>query len=163
MEDEIKYLYRARRYWYEGWKTWYEQCPIVKRTDRFFTVTSETFEGSPLYKGGNFRLSREIERSGKIYHSRHGEEFFLEPQADAFLFPSSDVLDSKDFVTREAHQKGWTGKVTEWEEWQRDCWVLAKLLKRPLQSIVDEWTHGGASALEKLWEETRSGCLSKDN
>jgi hypothetical protein len=94
--------------------------------------------------------------SGKEYHSRHGEDFFLESGADGFLFPSKDLMETPDFATMEALQKGWGESRSEWEQWQRDCWTLALIAKNPLQSVVDAWKYGGDSGLEKLWEEYRA-------
>jgi hypothetical protein len=64
----------------DGWKTYYEPCPVIKRTAKFITVKSETIPNSPFYAGGDFRLSIEdLHRDGKVYHSRHGEYFYLNP------------------------------------------------------------------------------------
>jgi hypothetical protein len=64
----------------DGWKTYYEPCPVIKRTAKFITVKSETIPNSPFYAGGDFRLSIEdLQRDGKVYHSRHGEYFYLNP------------------------------------------------------------------------------------
>ncbi len=148
-------LYRARRYSLHGyWRTWYEPCPVIAVTSMFITVSSESYPESPLYRGGDFRLSRHaIEKHGQAYHSRHGEYFFTEPQSDAFLFPSKDVLESEDFVTIEARNLGWWGDPPAWNSWQRLCFMYATLLKTPLRQVVDRWRFGGDSAFEEMAAE----------
>lgn len=152
-----EFLYRACRYWFGGdWRIWYERCPITARTISTLTVQSETFPDSPLYPGGKFRVSRcNIETDGKAYHSRHGEYFYTEPQPDAFLFPSKQLLETEDYAMVEARRKGWNGPMLCWEEWQRNCWLYATLLKEPLQNIIDRWKFGGESAFIEMMAEVR--------
>lgn len=122
---ELTHIYRQRRYSLHGhWKAWYEQCPIVHATKKYFVVESQNFPDSPLYPGGKFHVDRlAIASEGKAYHSRHGEWFFVEPQSDSFLFPSKAVLSIFDYATVEAQTIGWDVAIPvhEWQDWQRHC------------------------------------------
>jgi hypothetical protein len=152
-------LYRARRYFLHGhWRTWYEPCPVIRSTAKTVTVSSQNFPDTPLYPGGEFRLKWD-EKAHSCYHSRHGEWFWAEPQPDAFLFPSKDVLECEDFVTMEARAKGWEGLPREWLDWQQSCWILASMLRIPLQEAVDLWKLGGESAFREMTAECRSKRL----
>jgi hypothetical protein len=91
-----------------------------------------------------------------VYHSRHGEWFYPEIQSDAFLFPSKDVMSSADFAMVEAIQIGWDGGLLEWPEWQRNCWLYATLLRRPLRATIDQWNADGDSAFRSMAAEHRS-------
>ncbi len=146
-------LYRARRYSLHGhWRTWYEPCPVIRSTTKTVTVSSQDFPETPLYPGGEFRLKWD-EKMLCCYHSRHGEWFWAEPQPDAFLFPSKDVLECEDFVTLEARNLGWHGPQPAWNSWQRLCFMYATLLKTPLRQVVDRWKLGGDSAFEEMAAE----------
>ena len=150
-------IYRCRRYSYhDGWKAWYEPCPVLKRSPKFVVIESQDFPESPLYRGGRFSLSRQsLEANGKAYHSRHGEWFFLEPQRDAFLFPSKDILETKDFTTLEAERIGWDCALGNWEEWQVRCWLCAKSLNIPLREAIDRWRLGGNAGIAAMEREIR--------
>jgi len=108
-EFEQTVLYRERRYSVNGrWFSWYEPCPILKHSPKFITVISQTFAGSSLYPGGTFKLRRSsLIATGKCYHSRHGEYFFLTQPEQGALFPSDDVLTVKPAIELEAKALGW--------------------------------------------------------
>ncbi|MGG6263300.1 hypothetical protein ACQ4M3_35290 [Leptolyngbya sp. AN03gr2] len=160
----ITHLYRQRRYSLHGvWRSWYEPCPIIRSSNKFFIVQSVDYPETPLYAGGKFQIDRRIESTGKVNHTRHGEWFFLEPQADAFLFPSQDVLAMPDYATVEANKLGWdiSVPVHEWHEWQRQCWLYATLLKVPLRTVIDRWKHGGESAFNEMLAELQKQQRSR--
>jgi hypothetical protein len=147
----IETVYRDRQYTYaDQWCSWFEPCPVVHETERFITVRSQTYE-TIAYPGGNFRLDKgNLLRSGKKYHSRHGEWFYLERPRQGDLFPSKELLETADFVLQEAAAIGWdiTVPIREWAEWQKMAWLYAKLAKVPLRRSVDLWKSGGLGALE---------------
>jgi hypothetical protein len=147
----IETVYRDRRYTYASqWCSWFEPCPVIHETERFITVRSQTYE-TIAYPGGDFRLDKEnLLRSGKKYHSRHGEWFYLEKPRQGDLFPSKELLETADFVLQEAAAIGWdiTVPIREWTEWQKMAWLYAKLAKVPLRKSVDLWKSGGLGALE---------------
>ena len=151
-------IYRARRYSLHGYcRTWYEPCQVIRQSTKFVTVESKDYPDTPLYPGGTFRLNRSaLEEGLKVYHSRHGEWFYPEIQSDAFLFPSKDVMGSADFAMVEAIQVGWDGGLLEWPEWQRNCWLYATLLRRPLRAIINQWEADGDSAFRSMAAEYRS-------
>lgn len=101
-------VYRGRRYFRNGIKTWYEPCSVVKHTAKFIVVQSEAFPGSPLYPGGEFYLNRSaLTKDGFAYHSRHGEYFYLEQPELGDLFPSMSVLGMKSAAKYDAEARGW--------------------------------------------------------
>ncbi len=140
-------IYRARVYFLHWQRhTWYEPCKVLKRTKKFFIVESGDFPGTGMYRGGTFHVNAErLQNEGKAYHSRHGEYFYLEKPEVGALFPSKDLLETPDWVTLEAQSLGWdiTLPPREWtNQWQKDCWMLASILKMPLREVVNHWKAG---------------------
>lgn len=92
--DAIAHLYRGRRYWTtDGWQTYYEPCPVVKRSEKYLTVQSEEIDIAGFYKGGTFKLKKsDLKANGKTYHSRHGEYFYVIALSDRAPLPTSAVL-----------------------------------------------------------------------
>ncbi len=83
----------------EGWNVWYESCPVVKTTAMEVVVTSqdmpsEIMELYPdLYKGGRFHVNKaKLQQSGRAYHSRHGEYFYIAVPDSAIALPESKEL-----------------------------------------------------------------------
>lgn len=104
----VSKVYRERRFWKNGWQCWYEECPVIRHTNKFVVVHSETYPDTPLYPGGEFSLNRQkLIQDGKSYHSRHGEYFYLEKPSQGFLFPSKDVMESPDPLITELKSLGW--------------------------------------------------------
>jgi len=148
--SEIKSVFRARHYWFHGDRVWFEECPVVHETDMFITVRSASFY-TIQYPGGDFRLSeRNIKKFGKLYHSRHGEYFYLDKPRLGDLFPSKELLDSPDFVMQEAAALGWdiSKPLHEWAEGDKACYLLAIVSKRPLTEGVKLLAHHGADGVE---------------
>ena len=139
-------IYRARQYWFHHKsQIWYEPCKIIKRTKKFVVVESGDFPDSPLYRGGTFHLNaQQLRETGKAYHSRHGEIFYLEKPEVGALFPSKELLNTPDWVTLEAQALGWDTTIPrhEWAEWQKDCFLVASTLKLPLREVVNFWKSG---------------------
>lgn len=153
-------IYRARIYslHYQR-QTWYEPCKVLKRTKKFFIVESGDFPDTGMYRGGIFHVNAEqLLKEGKAYHSRHGEYFYLEKPETGALFPSKDLLATPDWTTLEAQSLGWDTSVSprEWNEWQRDCWLVASILKMPLREVVNHWKSGN---LEELFAQVRRKSL----
>ena len=166
--SEITGVYRARRYCLnDAWQCWYEFCPTVKTTDCFVVVRSQTFLDTPLYPGGDFRLKKDILLRGEsVYHSRHGEYFYLYKPRLGELFPSLDVLATKDFTITEAEALGWdTSKpIHQWSEQQKWAYFLAKTTDRPLALVVEQIETEGVDRMLKirrLSELARLTVLSK--
>lgn len=154
-------IYRGRVYFLHGHQqTWYELCPVIKRTKKFVVVESGDFPESPLYRGGTFHLDAEqLQREGKAYHSRHGEYFHVEKPETGALFPSKELLSTPDWTTLEAQAMGWDITIPhcEWNDWQKDCWFLASILKMPLREVVNRWKSG---ELDDLFEKVRRQSLN---
>jgi hypothetical protein len=148
--SEIKSVYRGRHYWFHGDRVWFEECPVVHETNMFITVRSLTYP-TIQYPGGDFRLSeRNIKKFGKLYHSRHGEYFYLGKPRLGDLFPSKELLDSPDFVTQEAAALGWdiSKPLHEWAEEDKACYILATTSKKPLAECVKLFAHHGIYGVE---------------
>ena len=148
-------LYRGRVYFLHGThrQTWYEACKVIKRTKKFVVVDSGDFPESPLYRGGRFSVNAEqLQKDGKAYHSRHGEYFYLEKPETGALFPSKELLATPDWVMLEAKSMGWDIgiPVCDWQDWQKECWMLATFLKMSLREVVNVWKSG---RLPELWQE----------
>ena len=85
----------------EGWNVWYEPCPVVKTTAMEIVVTSqdmppEIMELYPdFYKGGKFHINKaKLQQSGRAYHSRHGEYFYIDvPDSAIALSESKELLE----------------------------------------------------------------------
>jgi hypothetical protein len=92
--DNIKFLYRGRRYSVSGcWHVYYEKCQVIERKPNYLTVVSQDMDVPGFYKGGKFRVKRdELQSNGKAYHSRHGEFFYIEPLSDSSPLPGSAVI-----------------------------------------------------------------------
>jgi hypothetical protein len=58
----------------------------------------------------------------------------------------------------EAKDRGWDMDRPKWEleEWQRDCFLIAKFLDQSLGVIVNRWKIGGEAELSKMWAEVRA-------
>lgn len=147
---EIIELYRARRYYHNNkYCTWYELCKTIKITPKFIVVNSEDYPKSPLYPGGEFQVNRKrIEETGKAYHSRHGEYFFLEKPEQGDLFPSQQILTMPSALNYEAKQIGWDAETGNWNAWQKECFVFANVTGHSLREAVDLWKAG---KLEAAW------------
>jgi hypothetical protein len=83
----------------DGWNVWYEPCPVVKTTAMEIIVISkdmppEIMELYPdLYKGGKFHVNKaKLQQSGRAYHSRHGEYFYIAVPDSAIALPESKEL-----------------------------------------------------------------------
>ncbi|HEY9657629.1 MAG TPA: hypothetical protein V6C65_04130 [Allocoleopsis sp.] len=120
-------------------------------------VKSETYS-TLQYPGGEFRLSIPVlTRQGYHWHSRHGEYFWLKPPTLGDLFPTLQVLEMPPAIDYEAQDLGWDlEKRISWHEWQQQCYLLAKFLKKPLRQIVDIWRIGGESRLAQLWADYKA-------
>ena len=116
--ENLTILYRARRYntgnrglslsfkyhvlggaTPDTWLTLYEPCPVVKTTAMEVVVTSqdmppEIMELYPdFYKGGKFHINKaKLQQSGRAYHSRHGEYFYIAVPDSAIALPESKEL-----------------------------------------------------------------------
>jgi len=92
--DDIKFLYRGRRYSASGWwHVYYEKCQVIERKPNYLTVVSQDMDIPGFYKGGKFRVKRdELQSEGKAYHSRHGEFFYITPLSDSSPLPGSAVI-----------------------------------------------------------------------
>jgi len=85
----------------DGWNVWYEPCPVVKTTAMEIIVISkdmppEIMELYPdFYKGGKFHINKaKLQQSGRAYHSRHGEYFYIEvPDSAIALGESKELLE----------------------------------------------------------------------
>lgn len=150
-------LYRERRYSCKGtWYSWFEPCPVVHETPKYVVVKSINYPESPLYPGGEFHVNKkQLQEKGKAYHSRHREYFFVAPLNVGNLPFNQDVLETPDLVTLEAKAMGWNTDVPayKWEEWQRDCFLLATVLKIPLKIVVVYQFEVGE--LPELWKQFR--------
>jgi hypothetical protein len=63
----ITKVFRARHYWFNGDRVWFEESPAVHETDRFITVRSVTYS-TIQYPGGDFRLSKQnLEKFNELY------------------------------------------------------------------------------------------------
>jgi hypothetical protein len=147
----ITKVFRARHYWFNGDRVWFEECPAVHETDRFVTVRSVTYP-TIQYPGGNFRLDKEnLLKSGKKYHSRHGEYFYLTKPRQGDLFPSKELLESPDFIMQEAASLGWdvTTPLHEWSEEDKACWLLAFTSKILLKDAVKLLAHKGLDGVNE--------------
>jgi hypothetical protein len=101
-------IYRGRGFYKNGWKFWYEECPVLRHTTKYVVIESKDYPGTPLKPGGKFSIPREaLIQTGKAYHSRYGEYFYLEKPDQGFLFPSKDVMDSEDALISELKALGW--------------------------------------------------------
>lgn len=153
-------IYRARVYNLHCQRQiWYEPCKVIKHTKKFFIVESGDFPDTGMYGGGIFHVNAEqLQKEGKAYHSRHGEYFYLEKPEVGALFPSKDLLATSDWVTLEAQAMGWDISVLprDWNEWQRDCWLVASILKMPLREVVNYWKSG---KLDELFAQVRRKSL----
>lgn len=109
MSEPKGFLYRARRYSVNGrWFTWYEACPVIRHSSKRIVVVSQDFPNSKLYPGGEFQIDRHsIVTTGKAYHSRHGEYFYLDKPEQGDLFPSQDVVSTASALELEAKAIGW--------------------------------------------------------
>ena len=150
-------IYRGRAYSLHGkHQVWYEPCKVVKRTKKFVIVESGDFPDSPLYRGGMFYVNAEqLHNKGKAYHSRHGEYFYVQKPEVGALFPSKEILATPDWVTLEAKAMGWDITIPphQWNEWQRDCWMFAHFIKKPLRYVVDKWKAGRMSEIRQEWHD----------
>jgi hypothetical protein len=153
-------IYRGRVYFFHWQRqTWYEPCKVVKRTKKYVVVESGNFPETGMYPGGTFHLNAEqLHQQGKAYHSRHGEHFYVQKPETGALFPSKELLATPDWTTLEAQAMGWdiTIPPCEWNEWQKDCWMVASILKMPLREVVNHWKAG---KLEELFAQVRSKSL----
>jgi hypothetical protein len=80
----MKYVYHGRRFWiqnptgnqHRGWNTTFEKCEVLKITAKRITINSPTL--------GLLSLNRaELEKSGRVYHSKPHEYFYKQiPPAD---------------------------------------------------------------------------------
>lgn len=134
----IKSVFRERHYWFHGDRIWFEECPVIAETALYITVRSQTFD-TIQYPGGDFRLDKEnLLRSGKKYHSRHGEWFHLEKPRLGDLFPSKELLQTPDFLMQEAAALGWDVSVPlhQWNEEDKACWMYCFTTKKPLTEAV---------------------------
>ncbi len=118
--ENLTILYRARRYntgnrglslsfkyhvlggaTPDTWLTLYEPCPVVKTTAMEVVVTSqdmppEIMELYPdFYKGGKFHINKaKLQQSGRAYHSRHGEYFYIAvPDSTIALSESKELVE----------------------------------------------------------------------
>jgi hypothetical protein len=58
--DDIKFLYRGRRYSASGWwHVYYEKCQVIERKPNYLTVVSQDMDIPGFYKGGKFRVKRD--------------------------------------------------------------------------------------------------------
>jgi hypothetical protein len=147
----ITKVFRARQYWFNGACVWFEECPVVHETDRFITVRSITYS-TIQYPGGDFRLSKQnLEKFNELYHSRHGEYFYLNKPRQGDLFPSKELLESPDFIMQEAASLGWdvTTPLHEWSEEDKACWLLAFTSKILLKDAVKLLAHKGLNGVNE--------------
>jgi hypothetical protein len=81
---------------------------VLHHTTKYVVIESKDYPGTPLKPGGKFSIPREaLIQTGKVYHSRYGEYFYLEKPDQGFLFPSKDVMDSEDALISELKALGW--------------------------------------------------------
>jgi hypothetical protein len=147
----ITKVFRARQYWFNGDRVWFEECPVVHESDRFVTVRSVTYP-TIRYPGGDFRLSKQnLEKFNELYHSRHGEYFYLNKPRQGDLFPSKELLESPDFIMQEAASLGWdvTTPLHEWSEEDKACWLLAFTSKILLKDAVKLLAHKGLNGVNE--------------
>ena len=105
-EFDSSVIYRGRRYYKNGWQCWYEECPVLHHTTKYLVIESKNYPGTPLKPVGKFSVPREaLVQTGKAYHSRYGEYFYLEKPSQGFLFPSKDVMESEDANKKQTDQK----------------------------------------------------------
>ena len=116
--ENLTHLYRARRYntgnlglWLpykyhvlggttpNTWLTLYELCPVVKTTAMEIIVVSQNIPLDILelfpdfYKGGKFHINKaKLQQSGRAYHSRHGEYFYIAVPDSAIALSESKEL-----------------------------------------------------------------------
>jgi len=116
--ENLTILYRARRYntgnrglslsfkyhvlggaTPDTWLTLYEPCPVVKTTAMEVIVVSQNIPLDILelfpdfYKGGKFHINKaKLQQSGRAYHSRHGEYFYIAVPDSAIALPESKEL-----------------------------------------------------------------------
>jgi len=162
----MEHIYRERRYSLHGqWKAWFEACPVLKATPKRVTISSENYPQTPLYPGGQFTLNAvKLTNEGKVYHTRHGEYFYLEPPRMGDLFPSQDILNAPDFVTCEAQLIGWdiSIPVREWESWRKECWLLAHCTEQNLSYFVSGYLrHGAEFLLEERYKADTIRSISR--
>jgi hypothetical protein len=158
----ITKVFRARHYWFHGDRVWFEECPVVHESDRFVTVRSVTYPAI-RYSGGDFRLDKEnLLKSGKKYHSRHGEYFYLNKPRQGDLFPSKELLESPDFIMQEAASLGWdvTIPLHKWSEGDKACWLLAFTSKMLLKDAVKLLAHKGLDGVNE--EIYRVNCIERE-
>jgi hypothetical protein len=81
------------------WLTLYEPCPVVKTTAMEVIVVSQNIPLDILelfpdfYKGGKFHINKaKLQQSGRAYHSRHGEYFYIDVPDSAIALPESKEL-----------------------------------------------------------------------
>ena len=123
----------------------------MHETKMFITVRSLTYP-TIQYPGGDFRLSkRNLSKFGKLYHSRHGEYFYLDKPSQGDLFPSRELLDSPSFVMQEAAALGWnTSKpLYEWGDGDKACYLLAILSQKPLTECVKILAQHGTTGIAR--------------
>lgn len=154
-------VYRARRYYHDGGKTWYEKCPVIKQTEKRLTVKSQNFPDTPLSPGGTFQLNlQRLKEDGKVYHSKNHDYFYLVQPKQGDLFPSKEVVETPDWVCLEAMNIGWTidgeisinsNNLSKLKEWQRRCVVIAQFSKISLKRIVEIYEKGTFLQLEKAY------------
>lgn len=147
----IKSVFRARHYWFQGDRVWFEECPAIKETEQYVTVRSVTYS-TIQYPGGDFRLKKKsLKDLGKRYHSRHGEYFYLNKPFQGDLFPSKELLESPDFILQEAAALGWDFSIPlhEWSEDDKACYLLAFASKILLKDAVKMLAHKGLKGVEE--------------
>lgn len=140
----LDYVFRGRRYWHHKWWTWYEKCPIIKELPGHILIKSQNYPKIlSLYLGGKFLLPKfKLARKAKFYHSRYGDYFYLVPPEVGGLFPSEEIMNAPDITTIEAYQHGWTRNMTDWEPWQKDCYLYASTTKASLETAIALWRSG---------------------
>jgi hypothetical protein len=80
-------------------RIFYEPCVVVKTTAMEVIVISQTmpYEITKLYpdfnRGGKFNINKpKLQQSGRAYHSRHGEYFYIAVPDSAIALPESKEL-----------------------------------------------------------------------
>jgi hypothetical protein len=83
----------------DGWNVWYEPCPVVKTTAMEVIVVSQDMPSEIMelypdfYKGGKFHINKaKLQQSGRAYHSRHGEYFYISAPDSAIALGESKEL-----------------------------------------------------------------------